>query len=279
MAAEGTVTLAMRRLGKRDLFRYFYRDRTESYFAFEAAIDCKVSAARYLATRIRQHARTGSVRLAEVGAGSGDVLLPLIRTLSRYGVRTRALAIEPSPVLASELACRAESMGLTKGVLVHRVPFGTDYRRPRGFPKVDIVVASFVFFWFPDWESTLRRIGGLLVPGGRAYFVHLSKASPAAHLRQELYHLAHGRGMETGEDIERTAEGLGWAVTGKSVPYCVRIPDREDQRKAVIEFMIRYPWEELAPETRSLIDARLSGRRTVRCAQRISEVVPCRIGR
>lgn len=100
---------------------------------------------------------------------------------------------------------------LARGMAAHpgvrgRVMDG-EYPDLPGEAPFDLIVSSLAVQWFGDLDAGLRRLAGLLAPGGRMLATTLVEGTFAA------WHEAHrAEGYEAGSPVYPPVEALGWSV-------------------------------------------------------------------
>jgi ubiquinone/menaquinone biosynthesis C-methylase UbiE len=110
-------------------------------------------------------------RVLDVGCGRGAVLFAAADAVGASG---QVVGIDLAERMVALTAADAEQRGLPNVT----VAVG-DADRPDFAPgSFDAVLASFVLFFLPDPEDALKRLAGLLAPGGRLGFTSFARNDP-----------------------------------------------------------------------------------------------------
>lgn len=113
-----------------------------------------------------------SDRLVELaGIGAGDSVLdlatglgePAVTAARRVGPHGRVVATDSSPAMLHEAAMRAAAMGLSNIEFREMDAESPDLENV----AFDAILCRWGFMFVPDLERSLRRLAGLLRPGGR----------------------------------------------------------------------------------------------------------------
>jgi malonyl-CoA O-methyltransferase len=174
------------------------KDRITASFAaqadvYDAAADLQWLVAERLAERILVQLPQPPARILEIGCGTGFLSTRLAEAYPEASLTLTDIA--PS-MLAR---CRA------------RLGERPDYRvmdgeRPEGLDgPFDLVASNLAFQWFVDLEGSLRRLAGLLAPGGKLIFATLG------HETFQEWRAAHQRlGLVCGTPLYPTLEDFPW---------------------------------------------------------------------
>ncbi|HEY3357088.1 MAG TPA: class I SAM-dependent methyltransferase [Polyangia bacterium] len=101
------------------------------------------------------------VRLADIGAGTGYLLLPLLEAAQGQGAFH---AVDISPVVLDELRRRLAAHPFGGAV---QVLLGEEGRVPLAHESVDVVVLGAVLHEFASLAASLAEVRRVLAPGGR----------------------------------------------------------------------------------------------------------------
>jgi len=166
----------------------------DAALAYDAHAVVQRQVADWLAERIVAVA-SPAPRVLEVGCGTGFLTSA---TLPRL-VRPDWLMTDIAPaMLARGLATNPAARGLVMDGERPDLPDETPF---------DLIVSSLAVQWFGDLESGLRRLAGLLAPGGRMLVTTLVAGTFAA------WHEAHrAEGFVAGSPVYPPVEALGWPV-------------------------------------------------------------------
>ena len=143
-----------------------------------------------------------NMRILDIGAGTGKISIPLI---AKLGGNVKLVAQEPNIGMA---------VNLFFNYLVEDLPFqnlelnnldSVEYE-PEQF---DLILASHVFYYLPNWEQSLQAIYDALAPGGSACIIMNSKEGNLYKLRNEIFPMIYGRSACSAETLLGYTNKLG----------------------------------------------------------------------
>jgi SAM-dependent methyltransferase len=103
--------------------------------------------------------------VADVGCGAGGMTVVLAE---RVGAGGRVYAVDAEPALLDLARGRAEAHGVGGWTRVVEADLGSDAAAAGALPEpVDLIWAAHVVHHLPDQQGGIRRLAGLLRPGGR----------------------------------------------------------------------------------------------------------------
>lgn len=144
-------------------------DAAEEYERY-AAVQAKV--AQKLARRILIANGAGSMRLLEIGCGTGL----LTRELVRAGFSGSWMITDIAPTMVARTEATMHECCTMQNIVdeTYAAPCASfevmDGEWPTIYRPFDLVVASFAFQWFKDLRSSLEQLAGRLAPGGAMFF-------------------------------------------------------------------------------------------------------------
>ena len=143
--------------------------------------------------------------VADVGAGSGRLTLPMARRVApgiAYGTD-----IQPEMLRFLEARARGEGVTNLKGILGDAF----DVMLPEGTVDLVLLVDAYHEFEFP-WEMT-RSIARALKPGGRVALVEFRAEDPDVPIKA-LHKMTEAQARR-----ELEAAGLRWVSTDARLPW------------------------------------------------------------
>lgn len=162
--------------------------------AYDAHAVVQRQVADWLAERIVAMAPPAP-RVLEVGCGTGFLTAATLPRLAK------------PDWLMTDIAPAMLARGLAKHLGVRGRVMDGEYPDLPGEAPFDLIVSSLAVQWFGDLEAGLRRLAGLLAPGGRMLVTTLVEGTFAA------WHEAHrAEGHEAGSPVYPPVEALGWPV-------------------------------------------------------------------
>ena len=233
-----------------------YNSNREPFLTFLARSNQKQVALEHI---IRYLPRTGqtfqfltegrNVKVLDIGAGTGKITIPLVEWFS-----------EPSssdyPI---SLTIQEPSLGMAVNFffnyLMHELPLARLSINASGAPSYgkecfDLILASHVLYYLPDWETTITSVYDALVPGGSACVILGSKESGLTKFRQKYFPIIHGTTPSTAEEFMAKLDSMHLTYTAEPLSCGIDIspvwPD-EQQYKSLKED------EVMAPSIESLL--------------------------
>ncbi len=147
--------------------------------AYSGAADLQLAVAEALAGRIAELSLSPHPRVLELGCGTGFLNLSLRRRLRAAEWLVSDIAYPMVSRCRRELGDKPDTMYLAM-----------DAERPAVSGGFDLICASLVFQWLEDMPSAIRRLAGLLRPGGHIAFSTMARGSldewRQAHLDLEM---------------------------------------------------------------------------------------------
>ncbi|MEK6964388.1 MAG: class I SAM-dependent methyltransferase [Nanoarchaeota archaeon] len=150
------------------------------------------------------------VQFLNIGAGAGEEFIPsLVHWNQADGKRNIFSTIqEPNLGVAVLFFFNyvTEGLGIDQVRLVKSGKDSFSHAEPE---SVDMALASHVFYYLNDWETSIKNLYAALVPGGVACIPLTSEVGNLYKLRKRFFPEIHGKDPESGEDLSRLLDRLG----------------------------------------------------------------------
>jgi 2-polyprenyl-3-methyl-5-hydroxy-6-metoxy-1,4-benzoquinol methylase len=175
--------------------------------------------------------RRSAIRLLDFGCGTGDFSHRLASALNWRSQAIRMTLVEPVQHQREEAARRLAPFSQHPIESLAALPAAES-------PPFDVVLSNHVLYYVDDLADTLRRLNGLLAPGGKMLLalagwdnalMQLWKIGFALLGQPVPYHAA--------DDVERTLAEQGIAAQRSTASYQLRFPDTEQNRLRILRFL------------------------------------------
>ncbi len=262
-------TKASRLLTKHDLFEYFYTKNLKPYYVFH-----KYTADPLVVKKITEYLKkqkSPKFSFLDIGCGDGELTLPIVKQLKNLdpSLNISIYAMEPSKSMMANFKNKVKmDNDILKGCETHFFEIGlTKERRLSNIfkrKKFDFILTVFVLFWIDDWSDALNQMFEVLTPNGKICIISLSRdfAKEYANFRAKLFSIAHqftGYRQEFAEDMEEILKEKNISWESDVLPFKIQhkelftnefnekfqVEEISEKSKNLIEFMTRFPWDNL----------------------------------
>ncbi len=154
---------------------------------------------RPLATALERLGLVAGWRCVDVGAGAGDVSVAFAELVGREG---RVYAVDSDPRARDVVAAAAAAAGGAQVIAITQA--GEDLALPE---SVDLAYCRFVLLHVVDPRAVLRRMAGVLRPGG--YLLAQEPITSAGRIDGAPMSMPEGRHPEVGAHLPRLVREVG----------------------------------------------------------------------
>jgi SAM-dependent methyltransferase len=193
-------------------------------------------------------------RFLDLGPGIGEVFVPFAGSLDK-GIECTIQ--EPNLGMAVNFFFNY----LIEDLLQQRLRIENKEAFDYPAEQFDFILCSHSFYYLPDWETTLQRAYGSLVPGGAACIVLGSSDSSLIKLRREFFPELYNADPKTAEDLEAVLDRMKIPYESTIIHSRIDVSDKVDFEKslkrvgiwgpsldALFSFILRTDFTKLSPE-------------------------------
>lgn len=236
--------------------REFYNRDKERFLTFLEHTSQKKKEMEYLenSLKTRHSALAGAqengqyFHVLDIGPGNGQVSIPLMARIGHYNANVEYDFHEPEVGMAFNFFQNYFDNGFPHQRLNVYDNLGKDSFACSQPNEFDLILASHVFYYIPDWEESLVAVYESLARGGVACVMMTSEQGGIHDLRKEFFSsVGHGEPL-SGEKLCRVLDGLGLPYEAETVSSDLDITDcfhRHDHGDNLISFMLRTNFKEL----------------------------------